>query len=259
MDNLISIQLEEYYKRRGIHPQNFNCQHQGFCRSFAYKQDMTETKMSMIGSLYGIEYPKIVVVSLDPPLGNQGLFVQPHQRTTKYITDAHETDDFTFNRPNPHWAMTHIIVKDLLCLFGYEAKTGVAVVEESYSGRPIENVTPYFAHVNVAKCSMNHLNKNQANRQVHNRCSDSYLMEEITILQPDILITQGTTTNEILGILLTGRPFWDSDLPARRHINVGGKSTVWLPMRHPSRQLHKIREDWSVYVHAVQEWKLSQK
>jgi len=259
VDSSIATQLGEYYLLRGIHPQNFNCQHQEFCRSFANQNDMTEAKMSMVGSRYGAGYPKIVVVSSDPPLGNKGAFVQPHQRTTKYITDAHETDDYTSKHPNPHWAMTHIIVKDLLCLFGYKPQVRSAVVEESYAGRPIENVAPYFAHVNVAKCSMNHPDKGQADRKVHKCCSDSYLMEEVTILQPDILITQGTATNEILGSLLTSSPFSNGDLPAAQYVNTGNKSTLWLPMHHPPRQLHKIREDWPFYVRAVQEWKHSQK
>jgi hypothetical protein len=43
---------------------------------------MIETKMSLVGSLYGVRYPKIVVVSLDPP--DQGeKFLLPERRTTE--------------------------------------------------------------------------------------------------------------------------------------------------------------------------------
>src|SRR5262245_55550580 len=77
MDNLTRMQLSEYYLRRGIHPGQFHCPHQAFCRSFAHQQQMTEAKMSMVGSAYGINYPKIVVVSLDPP-GGQGDFGFSH-------------------------------------------------------------------------------------------------------------------------------------------------------------------------------------
>lgn len=258
-DKSIRIQLVEYYLQRGIHPEQFTCQHQDFCRSFAYQNDMTETKMSMVGSHYGNKYPKIVVVSLDPPYGNQGNFVKPEQRTTAYITAKHEIDDYSLNRPNPHWALTQIIVKDLLCLFDYEAQVGAAVVAESYSGRPIENVTSYFAHINVAKCSMNNMGKRQADRKVHKTCSNSYLREELTILKPDILITQGNATNETISNLLIGRPFLESDLPAVRHVDVEKKSTLWLLMRHPARQVAKIRRDWPFYIRATQEWKESQK
>jgi hypothetical protein len=150
-----------------------------------------------------------------------------------------------------------MIVKDLLCLFGYKAQVGAALVEESYSGRPIENVSPYFAHVNVAKCSMNHAGKRQAHRKVHQVCSHSYLRGELAILQPEILISQGNATNEILSILLLGDPFSAKDLPAVRQVNGGEKSTVWLLMHHPARQIAKIRGYWSFYIAAVEEWKKS--
>lgn len=253
MSNFIRDQLTDYYQQKGIHPEQFDCQHQAFCRSFACQNDMTEAKMSMVGSRYGTEYPRIVVVSFDPP--NQGNFVQPHQRTTTYITAKHETDNYSSNRPNPHWAITQIIVKDLLCLFGYKAQAGAAVVEESYSGRPIENISPYFAHVNVAKCSMNHVAKRQAHRKVHQICSHSYLRGELAILQPEILISQGNATNEILSILLLGDHFSANDLPAVRQVNVGKKATVWLLMHHPARQIVKIRQYWNFYLAAVEEWK----
>ncbi|HEY3389942.1 MAG TPA: hypothetical protein VGK38_10245, partial [Prolixibacteraceae bacterium] len=83
---------------------------------------MTETKMSMVGSHYGQKYPKIIVVSLDPPSGERGIFGAPRQRTTEYIAAVHEADDFATHRLNPHWAMTQIIVKDLISLWGYQAQ-----------------------------------------------------------------------------------------------------------------------------------------
>lgn len=255
MNDSIRIQLMEFYQRCKISPEHFDCPHQDFCRSFAFQNEMTETKMSMVGSQYGGEYPKIVVVSLDPPYGNQGAFVEPNQRTTEYVTARHEADDYTLNRPNPHWAMTQIIVKDILCLFGFKAQGGTAVVAEGYAGRPIENVSKYFAHVNVAKCSMNNKGKRQANKTVHSKCSDSYLREELVILEPDILITQGTITNEIMSLMLEGRMFQESDLRVPRLVNTGSKPTLWLLMRHPARQLGKIREDWPFCVPAIQEWK----
>ena len=168
MADSLQGKIAEYYTECSIHPQHFTCPHQDFCRQFAHQRDMTETKMSMVGRHYGDHFPRIVVLSLDPPNGNQGDCVAPDQRTTEYISERHENDDYSANRPNnPHWAMTQIIVKDILCRFGYMAQPGVAVVVESYSGRPIENVSAYFAHVNVAKCSMNNPGKGQAHRKVH--------------------------------------------------------------------------------------------
>jgi len=218
MSTDICQQLSEYYIQSGIHPNNFRCPNQDQCRRHAANRNMTEAKMSMVGSQYGEIYPKIVVVSLDPPSEKKDKFTPPHKRTMEYVTATHEAEDYTDThkrnkRLNPHWAMTNIIVKDVLILFGYEAKPRAAVVEESYSEHPIENVTSYFAHVNVAKCSMNRSDKRQAPRIVHKTCSDDYLEDELAILQPEILITQGKTTNEIMGHMLIGDIIIENDLP----------------------------------------------
>jgi hypothetical protein len=255
MNHPIHNELTEFYLQRNIHPEHFNCQHQSFCRRYAYQNDMTQTKMSMVGSRYGSIYPKIVVVSLDPPYGNSGDFVADYQRTTAYTAAKHEATDYTRNRPNPHWAVTQILVKDLLCLFGYQAQPGAAVMTESYAGRPLENVSACFAHVNVAKCSMNNPGKGQADKRVHRTCGNAYLREELSILAPDILVTQGNAANEVVVELLGREYAGASDLPAARQVEVGKRAALWLPMRHPARQLARIRQEWPFYVGAVLAWK----
>jgi len=84
MSSIVMKQLTEFYQKQGIHPNEFRCPHQNYCRRFAYQAQMIETKMSLVGSLFGVRYPKIVVVSLDPP--DQGdKFLLPERRTTEYI------------------------------------------------------------------------------------------------------------------------------------------------------------------------------
>ena len=154
MDKNVYRALNDYYHQKGIHPDHFQCPHQSVCRQNAYFGNMTEAKMSMVGSAYGTRFPKIVVISLDPPSGKDQKgenkrwnFTEPSQRTIEYISSTHENDDYWINRPNPHWAMTQIIIKDLLLMWGYRSKPNAATVLESYSGRLIENVSAYFAHV----------------------------------------------------------------------------------------------------------------
>lgn len=250
----IADHLVDYYRLHAIYPESFNCPHQEFCRGFAYEKKMTEAKMSQVGSQYGTLYPKIAVVSLDPAAGDNGKFTQPHQRTTSYVSSKLEADDYTLNRPNPHWAVTQIIVKDILTLFGYVAQPNAANVMTTYAGRPIENVSAYFAHVNVTKCSMNNPDRGQAPHKVHMTCGRSYLEGELAILRPDILITQGKAANEIVGELLTGTPLREYDLPTQRTLILDDRSVLWLPMRHPSRQIGKIRQDWPTYVASIQDW-----
>jgi len=200
----IRVKLNDYYMQIGIHPEKFQCFHQSTCRKFANQGRMTETKMSMVGSLYDKKYPKITVVSLDPPEEKNGVFKTPKQRTTESVSQLHEAEDFYERRPGAHWAITQIIVKDLLVIWGFPSQPGSAVVTESYAGRQIENVSAYFAHVNVAKCSMNNPGRGQSNEYVHQKCSHAYLMGELAVLEPDILISQGADANRILGELLVG-------------------------------------------------------
>lgn len=261
MSNNYQRLLNDYYRGKDIHPEDFNCKKQTTCRRYAYLGNMTETKMSMVGSRYGEMYPKIVIVSLDPPSGEKKdntpkrwTFKTPEQRTTEYVAAIHEKDDYSMDRPNPHWAMTQIIVKDLLTLWGYEAQPYAAVVLEKFLGHPIENVSAYFAHVNVAKCSMNNPNQNQASPAVHNTCSNAYLRDELIILEPDILITQGVTTNKILGKMLVGRESLLIDLPKTETITLGGKQILWMPMHHPTGQLDKVRDFWHIYLRAAKVW-----
>ncbi len=262
MPNRYQEELINYYQRKHIHPENFNCPNKMICCNNAYKGNMTETKMSMVGSAYGEQYPKIVVISLDPPSGKkkddtskQWEFITPHQRTTEYVSSTHEKDNYAVDRPNPHWSMTQIIVKDIMTIWGYKAQPYSAIVTESYSGHPIENVSAYFAHVNVAKCSMNNEEQRQAPEIVHRLCSDAYLLGELRVLEPDILITQGSTTNKILGKMFRGRELLVSDLPYQERITIGNNDVLWLPMHHPTQQLNKIRNLWSFYEKTLMEWK----
>ncbi len=249
-------QLEAFYRQNGIHPLDFRCPHQNFCRGFAHNGEMTEAKMSMLGSQYGEKYPRIVVVSLDPPLGEKSLFRFPAQRTTANILNDHENRDYSADRPNPHWAMTLIMVRSILSLFGYEPdEPDAAVVTESYAGRPLANTTPYFAHVNVAKCSMNHSDKGQAARQVHEICGKSYLKQELEILQPEILISQGKNANEVVGQLLMGRAVKLDELPAVFELQLNQKPFLWLPMHHPARYTAEIRRHWPFYEKKILAWK----
>ncbi len=255
MNNGFRNRLTDFYKRENIYPENFQCKNAGYCKAFAYKKIMTEAKMSMVGSKYGERYPRIVVISLDPPSGENGDFTLPNQRTSDYIATFTEAKNFSIEWRTPQWAMMEILVKDILALWGYQGQEGAAIVIESYAGRPIDNVSGYFAHVNLAKCSMNYPKRRQAPKQVHDICSRDYLKQEIDLLKPEILITQGQTTNQILGIMIQGIAVEEYDLPMSKMIIINGENTLWMPMHHPTQQLNKIRAEWHFYEDALKLWK----
>lgn len=246
--------LNSYYLKNSIHPEKFDCQFQYLCRMSAHKGNMTETKMSMVGSRYGETYPRIAVISLDPPSDEdkEGRirrwdFRSIDHRTTEYISSTHEKDDYVAVPPNPHWAMTQVIVKDLLVLFGYPSKPNSAIASTSFSGRSIENVSAFFAHINMAKCSMNRPGQGKAPASVHKRCSGSYLAGELAILEPDMIISQGDTTNRILGKMFIAREVLSSELPKVEKVELNGRNPIWMPMVHPTTQYHKIWASWHVY------------
>ncbi|MCD4753462.1 MAG: hypothetical protein K8R40_10355 [Anaerolineaceae bacterium] len=256
MNQDIRKELTRFYKRCRIYPKDFKCPHQDLCQQYAYQQDMTEAKMSMVGSLYGKNYPKIVVVSLDPPKGKGDDFKRREQRTSESIAKHHEAEHYCKTHPNRHWAFTQILVKDILVVWGYQAQPNSAIVTESYEKRPIENVSKYFSHVNVAKCSMNKPDQRQARQKVHWKCSSSYLFEELEILQPDLLISQGVNANKNLGRLFGIKITNNKDLPKSEVVKLGQKQCLWLPMRHPSsNQLGTIRKEWTEYLNYINNWK----
>jgi hypothetical protein len=44
---------------------------------------------------------------------------------------------------------------------------------------------------------MNNPGKGQADKRVHRTCGNAYLREELSILSPDILVTQGNATKSV--------------------------------------------------------------
>lgn len=255
MGNNFIQRLSDFYYENGIHPLNFNCRHEEECKSHAYNGVMTEAKMSMVGNEYGTKYPRIVVVSLDPPSGNNGPFTESEHRTTEYITKTHEKDNYSINRPNPHWAMTQIIVKDILLLWGYESIPNASVVKESYAGRPIDNVSRFFAHVNIAKCSMNNPYRGQAHKKVLENCGNSYLINELSILTPDILILQGEDANILFCKLICKEFINNLELPSAKVLMLNDKRFLWLPMIHPTRNIDTTRSQWGFYINKILEYK----
>lgn len=99
-----------------------------------------------------------------------------------------------------------------------------------------------------AKCSMNNPGKEQAAGPVHQRCSDSYLLGEVTVLQPDILITQGRRANAAIGALFPAQAPQKDQLPAAHRVCIGGRAALWLLMAHPARGgTTRIRAAWPFY------------
>lgn len=85
--------------------------------------------------------------------------------------------------PNPHWRGTTTTIRSLLDPF-YRCLDPVA---DKKSQKIIEKL---FFHVRTAKCFSNANGTGQEPAQLYESCGD-YLSEEVSILEPDVIVTQG--------------------------------------------------------------------
>lgn len=122
-----------------------------------------------------------------------------------------------------HWCGTHLLAAYILHKAAGPPLSGLC--EEitrvlKGGGDPISKskklaeVTPYFAHSNVVKCSISRLGNRQAPVKMYKNCA-VYLKGELEILKPDIIVTQGVDAAKILFDGCTDR-VKESDLGDRR-------------------------------------------
>ena len=118
----------------------------------------------------GHSIPRIVVVSLSVP--------KPEQicSTAKKKTSSRKL--------NQHWRGTTTTVRSLLDPFVDLAPAG------DRGDNSTEIIEKLFVHVRTGKCSSNVGGKNQEPAQLYKNCGD-YLSEEVRILEPDVVVTQG--------------------------------------------------------------------
>jgi hypothetical protein len=63
--------------------------------------------------------------------------------------------------------------------------------------RELAETVHYFAHANVVKCSIGMLNNRQAPDGMYRSCK-GYLYDELPVMEPDIIVTQGTAAADEL-------------------------------------------------------------
>lgn len=194
-------QLDHYYERVGIAPVEdrkgnydemfsvFCCPKKDDCRkvcceeyksldkgekfTFSPRMDGVEINRCYKNKKYrGDSIPRIVVVSLSAPMPS----AEKKSLSLKL---------------NPHWRETLAMVRSLLHLF-ITSKPFPRPVEnkESKSKKIVEEL---FVHVRTAKCCSN--GSSQEPRQVYKNCG-CYLSEELRILAPNVIVTQGDSAHD---------------------------------------------------------------
>ena len=194
--NAIQRELNQYYQRVGIAPvdgqscyedrfRDFGCLKKDscLCACKAWKQDVDFSPPIdgvCVSQYYtdrtycGDRIPRIVVLSLSAP--------KPYKHTEEDNT----------RHLNPHWRETLAMVRSLLHPFIAPEKFPMPI--RNWDDEDITIVQSLFVHTRTAKCCSNANGNRPEPPKVYENCG-GYLSEEISILEPDVIITQGDNTH----------------------------------------------------------------
>lgn len=211
--------LEDYYRVNGIWPTEFRCRHLPTCS--AGEDAFTFAKASFVGPLYfGGPHPRIVFLSLDSGDGSE----DPSRHTLAAVRTIELERDVARLTKTQHWYLTHALAYELL--------------REFVPSLRVESTTPYFSHVNTAKCSVNRPGRREAPKRLATNCQQ-YLPGELAILKPDILVTQGASARE--AVMRQLAVLHHRELKVEKATGATGViqgladgGTLWLSTHHPS-------------------------
>ena len=124
----------------------------------------------------GHRIPRIVVISLSVPKPELKPDSKPEQAESKPFS------------LNPHWRGTTTTIRSLLDPF-----IKLDPTKDDKSKKIIEKL---FVHVRTAKCCSNVGGTSQEPYQLYENCG-GYLGKEVSILRPDVIVTQGNATHDM--------------------------------------------------------------
>ena len=235
-------QLNKYYEKARISPvkntgnfndmfNEFGCPMKKDCRSaaalngvesfiFAPRTERVDvSKYYADGEYKGDRIPRIVVISLSVP--------RPDISTAK-----NEACSQTRKVQNYHWPETLMTVRSLLCPF---------VSPEKFP-KP-ELIEKLFVHIRTAKCCSNAKGGTQEHGRMYENCG-KYLGEEVRILEPDVIVTQGNYAHWQAGkhvfkknaanIMVEEVEGIDDSIARIVDLKENSRSVYWLRTRFPT-------------------------
>ena len=240
--NTMIKELKRYYQQQGISALGFDCTHFKHCRE-GYEEKFVKAKEAFVGTEYEKgRLPRLLFVSLDP--GDSPRLGK--HRTVDYVR-LHEENDCRVAEllKNRHWYRTHELAWTLLQRIKPDLR-----IEDSHL---------YFAHTNSAKCCVNNDDKKAGPGVLFNNCRE-YLREEIIILKPDILVTQGDWAKHAIKEIFFKescdlRSPAGNDLCSYVPFDMGKRKVIWFPTYHPgayglfNKQKKTCWEIWATIVH----------
>ncbi len=213
MSHIMLKSLEHYYRSKGILSTDFTCPYKNKC-SFDCSA-FTGPKSAFVSTGYEAnQLPRLLFLSLDSGIGKQNYL----DRLPTAVRQQNEVDtDTLVLHKHKHWYRTHELAHYILRRFKPDLT--------------VEDAKHYFAHANSAKCCMNKKQKKQADKILFKHCRE-YLDEELAILDPKIIVTQGNEAK--FGI----ERFREKTLKVldkyAQTIELNRKSVFWLHTYHPN-------------------------
>lgn len=204
-----------YYRRQGISALAFRCPHVRECRRG--QVGFVEAKAAFVGSEYeNGTLPRLLFVSLDPGRSDRN----PAERTAQAvrIREEQECDVATLPKAR-HWYRTHEMAWELLKRFRLDLQ--------------MQDIHRYFAHANSGKCCVGNPDHQSAPAVLFRNCR-KYLQGEITLLRPDVLVTQGKWARVAVEQSLEVREFAGARSPCSPgRLQLANRPVLWLHTNHP--------------------------
>lgn len=232
----LKADVDQYYRLNGIHPAEFRCEHLTQCKGGA--DGFIESTMPTIGERFGLDdMPRIVVLSLDP-------VVEINTVAAREIGIRAPSNDYLKWPKHKHWYLTHEFLLHVLRPLKPALKFG--------------EVTGYFANVNSAKCRRDA--GTAMGRDILFQNCRSFIPGEVTLFDPDILVTQGDKAMDAVkhAFHIETQKRCCEGAKAKNQIAIiglpAGKRTLWLHTYHPTSygHFHNNREHYrNCYPRAV--------
>ncbi len=224
--------LRQYYIENGISALSFQgnairCKHFEECsQSKDGKKIFITAKEAFVSTGYELhKIPRILVVSLDPKYSPH--YAEPENRTLEAVRNNEEiipTETYYEWKANTHWKKTYD------CLF--------ILLKPYIRTRDKRELRHYFAHTNCAKCH-DKAGSEQASDELFANCRE-YLPSEISLLDPDVVITQGDVSK--FSFMQDFQKIEDSlvqerckELQKVHVIKINSHNSIWIQMNHPCR------------------------
>ena len=255
--------LKKYYEKCGISALGFKCKHYKECRSECEdKSKFTKAREPYIGKYYGKKgIPKLLFLSLDS--GDEKK--NPKRKTIEALREGNlklKPKEIPRGR---HWYKTHQFAWVIFDELNQRTELGWDIGNTNSKlffepATEIYKIMHYFAHTNSVKCSMNNAHAKQANKRLFVNCR-GYILEEIKIFNPHILVTQGNFARIAIEEAVKNKKFSvikkkniskaNPNKPDFITIEIkGDKPALWIHHYHPNNYgtfFKKIYNKYRVY------------